>query len=190
VHDQQYGAATQSIITLLLLAFVVFRFAVRELRPRVIRAGWRLWLRPAILIALTIYVCGIAVVIDPGGIGELVVALPIGALVGLIAGIFIVRYTAFSPAPVPRAVTASGSWLTFGIWIVVFVLRLAARYVVPHGASARAQLPMDGATVAVGAVAFVVIAIAFQAAIGRYTRLAATADPLVAAGGSTAVAND
>jgi hypothetical protein len=164
----QNRVVTESLILLLVTAFVVFRFAVRELKPRVIKNGPALWLRPLVLVLVTVYVCWAAVKLDPGGIGELVVAVAAGAVVGAITGVLIVRYTTFSPAPIPNAVVASGSRLTFGIWVAVFALRLLARFVVPHGADPLTQLPMNGGTVTVVAVAFLVIAYAFSRAIGRY----------------------
>ncbi|HTD34502.1 MAG TPA: hypothetical protein VK665_12615, partial [Candidatus Elarobacter sp.] len=70
---------------------------------------------------------------------------------------------------VPNAVMARGSKVTFGIWLAAFVLRFLARYLVPHGADARTQLPMNSGTVTLVAVAFLVIAIAFQREIARFS---------------------
>jgi hypothetical protein len=159
---------TQSVITLLVAAFVVFRFALRELKPRVIKAGGTLWARPVILLILTAYLIWTTVTVDPAGIDELFAALIAGAVLGAITGALIVRYTTFAPAGAPNAVIASGSRVTFAIWVIAFVLRFVARYIVPHGADLRSQLPMNCGTVALVAVAFVVIAVAFHRAIGRY----------------------
>lgn len=163
----QGSFVTQSLLVLVVAAFVVLRFAARELRPRVIKAS-TLWIRPAILVALTVWVSWLAIRFDPAGGGELAIAVLVGALVGVVTGVLIVRYTSFSAAPVPNAVTASGSKITFGIWVAAFVLRFLARYLVPHGADPRTQLPMNGGTIALVTVAFVVIAIAFQREIARY----------------------
>jgi hypothetical protein len=158
---------TQSLFVLLIAAFVVFRFAARELKPRVIKAG-AFWVRPALLVALTVWLAYMTARLDPAGTGQLVVALIVGTVAGAITGALIVRFTTFAPAGVPNAVIASGSRITFGIWLAAFALRFLARFVVPHGADARSQLPMNSGTVALVAVAFVVIAVAFQRAIGRY----------------------
>jgi hypothetical protein len=160
---------TQSVITLLVAAFVVFRFAIRELKPRVIKGGV-LWARPVILTVLTAFLVWTSVTVDPAGIEELVAALIVGAVLGAITGILIVRYTTFAPAGTPNAVIATGSRVTFAIWLGAFVLRFVARYVVPHGADPRTQLPLNGGTVALVTVAFVVIAVAFHRAIDRYGR--------------------
>ncbi len=158
--------AQQSLIGVLIAALVVARFATRELKPRVIRAGV-LWIRPALLVALAAWLSWTTLAVDPGGTAQLVTAVSAGAVAGAITGVLIVRFTAFSPAAVPNAVVASGSWITFGIWLAAFVLRLAARFVVPHGADPRTQLPMNSGTVTLVAVAFVVIGVAFQRAIAR-----------------------
>ena len=168
----QNSFVTQSLITVVVVGLVVFRFAVRELKPRVVKSGV-LWLRPIILAVLTVWLIWTTLAVDPAGTNQLILALLSGGVLGAITGILIVRFTTFSPAPVPNAVTASGSQITFGIWVVAFVLRLAARFVVPHGADPRTQLPMNTGTVTLVTVAFVIIAIAFQNAITRYGRSAA-----------------
>jgi hypothetical protein len=164
----QNSFVTQSVLVLLVAAFVVFRFAVRELKPRVIKGGASLWARPVIMVVLGAWLVWTTVTVDPAGTDQLVGALAAGAILGAITGALIVRYTTFSPATVPNAVVASGSRVTFAIWVAAFVVRFLARFVVPHGADPRAQLPMNSGTVALVAVAFVVIAIAFQRAIHRY----------------------
>lgn len=169
----QNSLVAESLITLLVAAFVVFRFAIRELKPRVIKSGVALWTRPAILIVLTVWLVWTTVTVDPAGTDQLVAALVAGAVLGVITGILIVRYTTFSPATVPNAVVASGSRITFAIWVAAFVVRFVARFAVPHGADPRTQLPMNSGTVALVAVAFVVIAFAFHRAIGRYGGAAA-----------------
>lgn len=172
---QNSSFATQSLITLLIAALVVFRFAARELKPRVIKSGVWFWARPVILALLTLWLVWTTATVDPAGIDELVVALIAGAVLGAITGILVVRYTTFTPASVPNAVVASGSRITFGIWVAAFVIRFLARYVVPHGADPRTQLPMNSGTVALVAVAFIVIAVLFQRAITRYGRGGGTA---------------
>jgi hypothetical protein len=158
---------TQSLLTLLIAAFVVFRFAIRELKPRVIKGGV-LWIRPAILIVLTAWLAWTSVVVDPAGVGELVVALAVGGILGAITGLLIVRYTTLTPSGLPNSVTAAGSRITFGIWVAAFVVRFLARYLVPHGADPRTQLPLNSGTIALVAVAFVVIAFVFHQAIVRF----------------------
>jgi hypothetical protein len=164
----QNPLVVQSLITLLVAAFVVFRFAIRELKPRVIKGGASLWARPVILIVLTVWLVWTTATVDPAGAGQLIAALLVGAVLGAITGFLIVRYTSFSPAKIPNAVVASGSRMTFAIWVAAFVVRFVARFAVPHGADPRTQLPMNSGTIALVAVAFVVIAFAFHREIGRH----------------------
>jgi len=159
--------ATQSLFGIAIAVLIVFRFARRELRERTIAAR-TLWLRPAILIALSAYLVWLSVTLDPIGDGEMIAVLLGGAVLGVVTGFAIVRNTRFAPAAVPNAVLVRGNRITFVIWIVAFALRLVARYALPHGADPRAQLPLNCGTIVMTAVAFVVIALAFAAAIRRY----------------------
>ncbi len=160
-------AVTQSLITLAITALVVFRFAQRELKERVVKAGVTLWLRPAILAAVMAWLVVLTVTVDPAGVAEMIVAVVVGAALGAVTGRLIIANTAFAPADVPNAVRVRGSRVTFGIWLGVFAVRLLARYLIPHGADPRTQLPLNAGTVAVVVVAFVMIAVAFAREIRR-----------------------
>jgi hypothetical protein len=159
--------ATQSLVGLGITVLIVFRFARRELRERTVRSR-TLWIRPAIMLALTAYLIWLSSSIDPLGDGEMLAVLVGGAIVGVAVGIGIVRNTQFAPAAIPHAIIVRGNPITFGIWIAALALRLLARYVLPHGADPRTQLPLNCGTVIMTAVAFCVISIAFGAAIRRY----------------------
>jgi hypothetical protein len=158
---------TQSLFTVVILAFVVFRFAQRELKERVVKAG-TLWIRPVILLAVTVWLVVLSISLDPAGTTELIVALVAGVVLGAVTGLLIVANTTFRAADIPNAVRAQGSRITFAIWIGAFAIRFIARFVVPHGADPRTQLPLNAGTVALVATAFIVIAVAFYRAIGRY----------------------
>jgi Protein of unknown function (DUF1453) len=168
------GFAGQSLIALAVAVFVVFRFARRELVERVVSAR-TLWIRPAVLVALTAYLVVLSSSLDPSGDGEMLLTLAAGGVLGVITGALVVRYTRFRAADRPWSVRVQGSRATFGIWIGALAVRLLARYALPHGADPRAQLPLNCGTVALVAAAFVVIAIAFYAAIRRYGGPAPTA---------------
>ncbi|HEY6237229.1 MAG TPA: hypothetical protein VIW69_19150 [Candidatus Elarobacter sp.] len=156
---------TQSLISLLVVAFVVFRFAQRELKPRVVKAA-TLWIRPVVLIAIAGWLIALTLMLDPSGTTEMIVALGVGIVLGIVTGALIVANTAFSPADISNAVRAQGSRFTFAIWIGAFAIRFAARYIVPHGTDPRTQLPLNAGTVALVAAAFVVIAVGFYRAMG------------------------
>jgi hypothetical protein len=166
--------AMQSLIGLGVTVLVVFRFARRELVERVVRAR-TLWIRPALLVVLTAYMVVLTVTLDPHGIGEMVAALAAGIVLGAITGVLIVRNTAFRAADRPGAVRVQGNRITFGVWIGALAIRLVARYALPSGGDPRAQFPLNCGTVALIAVAFVVIAIAFYDAIRRYPSIAPAA---------------
>jgi hypothetical protein len=156
-----------SLFGLLITVVVVFRFAIRELKPRVVKGGV-LWIRPILLAAVTLWLAWLTITVDPAGIGQLIGALLVGGVLGAITGILIIRYTTFYAPGIPNAVLVSGSKVTFGIWVCAFAIRFLARYVIPHGADPRTQLPLNSGVVALAMVAFVVIAFAFHRAIDRY----------------------
>jgi hypothetical protein len=163
----QNPVVTQSLISVLVAAFVVFRFAQRELKERVVKAS-TLWIRPVVLLAITIWLIVLTASVDPSGITQMIVALIAGVALGAITGLLVVANTTFRPAGVRNAVRVQGSRITFAIWIGAFAIRFLARFLVPHGADPRTQLPLNAGTVALVATAFVVIALAFYRAIGRY----------------------
>lgn len=165
------GFTTQSLIALGVTVLIVFRFARRELVERVVRAR-TLWIRPALLVVLTVYMVLLTVTLDPHGIAEMIAALAAGIVLGAITGTLVVRNTSFRAADGPGAVRVQGNRITFGVWIGALAIRLIARYTLPNGGDPRAQFPLNCGTVALVMVAFVVIAIAFYAAIRRYARVA------------------
>jgi hypothetical protein len=163
----QNPMVVQSLLSLLIVALVVFRFAQRELKERVVKAS-TLWIRPVVLIAITVWLIVLTLTADPSGTSEMIVALAAGVVLGVVTGGLIVANTTFRPADIPNAVRAQGSRLTFAIWIGAFAVRFLARFIVPHGADPRTQLPLNSGTVALVATAFIVIAVGFYRAIGQY----------------------
>jgi peptidoglycan/LPS O-acetylase OafA/YrhL len=161
------SSTTTSLYFLAITVFIVFRFARRELRARTIKIA-TLWIRPALLVAITAYLIYLSASLDPLGDGEMFAVLAGGGVLGIIVGLAIVRNTHFAPAAVRNAVVVTGNKITFGIWIAALAVRLLARYVLPRGADPAAQLPLNCGTVVMTAVAFVVIAIAFWIEIRRY----------------------
>ena len=166
------SSAIQSLVGLGVAVLVVLRFARRELRERTVAAK-TLWIRPAVLLAMTIYLVGLSLSIDPAGDAEMWLALAGGVVLGIITGSLIVANTQFHPADKPSAVRVLGNRVTFAIWIGALLVRLLARYALPHGADPRTQLPLNCGTVALVAAAFVVIAAGFYREIGRTSPVAA-----------------
>ena len=56
----------QSLFSVLIAALVVFRFAQRELKERVVKAG-TLWIRPVVLLAITVWLIVLTLSVDPVG---------------------------------------------------------------------------------------------------------------------------
>ena len=161
---------SRPLITLLPLAvtvLVVFRFAFRELRERTV-ASPGMWVRPALFVALTVYLVILTVGVDGRDDGIMLVCLAAGALLGIVTGVAIVRSTTFAPADKKNAVRVRGSRVTLAIWIGALAVRLLARVLFPAGADPRAQLPLNCGTVALVGVAFIIITLAFQREIGRH----------------------
>ncbi|HTW82930.1 MAG TPA: hypothetical protein VMD91_02540 [Candidatus Sulfotelmatobacter sp.] len=162
------AGAQSTLITLVIVVLVVYRFSVRELKDRVVRARG-LWGRPGILALFTIALCyGALQAPNPHPL-TLTVELVVGVLVGLVVGAFVVYFTTFQPAPraVYPAVRAQGSWKTIVVWVVAIALRFAVRFAM-HGESAADEYTLNAALVALMAAAFGVVAVSFQRAIGRY----------------------
>jgi hypothetical protein len=146
--------------------FVVFRFALRELRERTVKSPG-IWVRPVLFVVLTVYLVALTVGVDGRDDGITLASLAAGALLGAITGIAVVRNTSFAPADAPGAVRVRGSRVTLAIWVGALAVRLLARYVFPGGMDPRSQLPLNCGTVALVAVAFVVITASFQREIGQ-----------------------
>jgi len=161
------GAGTiAAVLPLLLVALVVVRFAFRELRERTVSMA-QIWVRPALLVALTGYLVVLTLSIDGRDDAITTMSLLTGVLLGAITGVAIVRNTTFAPAAKANAVKVRGNRATLAIWLAALAVRVLARYLYPGGGNLRAQLPLNCGTVALVATAFVVIAIAFQREIVR-----------------------
>ncbi len=94
------------------------------------------------LFAITVWLFVLSVSLDPSETTEMIVALIAGVALGAITGLLIVANTSFRAADVPNAVRVQGSRITFAIWIGAFPIRFLARFLVPHGADPRPQLPL------------------------------------------------
>jgi hypothetical protein len=154
-------------IPLAITALVVVRFAFRELRARTVRSAL-LWIRPGLLVAVLIYLMVLTFSMDPAQSLNTIVSLVVGIVLGALVGVGIVANTTFASAGKRGAVRAQGNRITLAIWVAALLLRVGARFVYPAGPSPLAQLPLDCGTVALVAVAFLVIAVAFQREIARF----------------------
>jgi hypothetical protein len=153
-------------LPLLLVLLIVVRFAFRELRERTVRIA-TIWIRPALLLALSAYLVVLTLRVDPGEGAIMASAVLIGALLGLVTGVAVIRNTTFAAAGVPNAVRVRGNRITLAIWLAAFLVRLLARFIYPGFGDPVAQLPLNCGTVALVSVAFVVIAAEFHRQIVR-----------------------
>jgi hypothetical protein len=154
-------------ISLAITALVVVRFAFRELRERTVRSSI-LWIRPGLLIAVMLYLIVLTCTKEPDQCWTTIISVVIGVVLGALVGVGIVANTTFASAGKKGAVRAQGNRITLAIWVAALLLRVGARFVYPAGPSPLAQLPLDCGTVALVAIAFLVIAIAFQREIARF----------------------
>ena len=166
------GAGPNStIVTLAIVLIVVGRFLMRELRERTVRAS-RVWIRPAVLFALFVLLL-VAAFVSPkvnAGLSVPLMAMSvvIGAGVGVVTGVLVVRSTRLTPAGEPGAVRAQGNLTTVAIWVVALALRFAARYAVAGaGATDAQQFELNAGLLALATAAFAVIAYLFHRAIDR-----------------------
>jgi hypothetical protein len=162
------GQGTSSaLITLVVAAVVVVRFLFRELRERTIRLR-TLWLRPGIVAVAAVALVVVALISPRTDRAILALACIGGAVVGVVAGLLVVRATTFRPAGERGAVLAHGSVTSVIVWIVALVLRYAARFAFAgSGASPAEQVELNAGLLALLTAAFVVVALAFHRAIDR-----------------------
>jgi hypothetical protein len=162
------SALTSTLITLVIVLLVVLRFAVRELRDRVVRAK-SLWGRPVLVAVLAVFLGYQAVQMGDVDPSVFAIETVVSILVGLVVGVLVVRFTTFAPAPAADypAVRALGSWKTLVVWVIAIALRFGARFLVPTEGMGQ-QLALNAALLALVAAAFVVVAISFGRAIRAY----------------------
>ncbi|MBD5654084.1 MAG: DUF1453 family protein [Candidatus Eremiobacteraeota bacterium] len=164
---------TQTLITLAITAAIVIRFVRRELSARVVRSR-TLWIRPVLLfLVLAGFVIGTLRSFPQVAplLGLTVVA---GAFCGAVTGLLVVRSTTFSPAEKRGAVRVHGSRVTAAVWIGALVLRLVARLLVPHS-GLGVQSALNSGLIALVAVAFAIVAVAFHDEIRRFSSGATSA---------------
>ena len=160
------GSTNTTLITFVVVVFVVVRFLYRELKARTVQQK-TLWIRPAFLVVVSALLTYFAFVIPGTQPGLVALALLAGAVLGAITGALVLRFTTFEPVGIPGAVRALGSTKTVIVWIVALALRFAFRLLFSSGDSA-VQFTLNVFTIVLVMAAFVVVSIGFQRAIARY----------------------
>jgi hypothetical protein len=160
------GSTNTTLITFVVVVFVVVRFLYMELKARVVTKK-TIWIRPAFLLVVSALLIWVAVSV-PGGAQPSLVALMVvtGAVAGAITGTLVLRFTTFSPAG-PGAVRALGSTKTVIVWVVALALRFALRFLF-SSSSSDVQLALNTFTVVLVTAAFVTVGLGFARAIDRY----------------------
>jgi len=165
------GSMNTTLITFIVVVFVVVRFLYRELRARVVQ-GRTLWVRPAFLVVVVALLTATALTIPGAQPVEVVIGLVAGTVLGIVTGTLALRYTTFETAGVPNAVRALGSSKSVIVWVVALALRFAFRLFFAHD-GAQVQFTLNVFTTALIAVAFIVVALGFHRAIARFASVPA-----------------
>ena len=124
---------TETWITLAVVLLVVLRFLARELRDRRMVLA-RIFLVPAIVGAIALYLIVLTVMQAPGLSAELAIGAVAAAIVGVGVGLAVNRFTTVRPAADPSAVIVRGSYATVAIWVAALLLRVVGR-VLAEGAN-------------------------------------------------------
>jgi hypothetical protein len=116
------------LFTLALVAIVVVRFLLRELRVRRMATN-RLFVLPAIFALLVVFFFVLTLQQDPAQ----VFALTVGSLAAVVAGggigLAVAHFTSVKVASERGVVFVRGSAATVAIWIGALLLRLVPRYI-------------------------------------------------------------
>ncbi len=153
------SAEISSLASIVVVALV----ARRELRASTRVAG-RLWIRPSILIAVTLALAGLAIAEAPGRAIVLAPWIAGGIALGAVTGNVLLRFTSVRDAGRPNAVIVKGSLATVGVWLAVLLVRLGARLLF-GGDDPASSIDASVGTLAVVAVASAVLSAAFHRAI-------------------------
>jgi hypothetical protein len=145
------------IFTLLILVVVIARFLFRELRARTVRVS-TLWVRPAVLCALTALSIWAASQVPRGVEGPIVPWLLGGTAIGIVVGFLVARSTRVESTGKAGVVRLRGSWITVAIWVAALALRFLVRILV-GGTLFSTSPAVNGGTVILVAAAFTVFAV-------------------------------
>jgi hypothetical protein len=168
---QSTGLSSSTTVTFLIVAIVVVRFALRELKPRVVKVRY-LWIRPGFLIVMTLLLLALAVVAPGMSITALAGSLLVGGALGAFTGLAVVRLSQFATTGRRGQVLVSGSWKTAAVWIVAVLFRLVAHVAIPTSTKAM-SLTLNVGLLLLVTVAFIVVATGFHRAVDRYSETAA-----------------
>jgi len=142
--------STQTTSTLLITVVALFFILRRTLTTQTMRV-WALALIPALVVVLAIFVISVTPV-SMGG----VIAIVIGALLGVVVGYFRGIHSVVKLGPRPGTIVVKGSVVLAIILVAAFAVRFGVRYVFGHD-------PQMGNAVSDAVIVFA----AFSVAVGR-----------------------
>lgn len=167
---------TTGLFTLALVALVIIRFLLRELRDRRIPLD-RIWIVPAFVTAVVALVFALTLATEAPFLPELVIGCIAGILVGAGVGIAVDSFTALRLSDDGKTLIARGSLVTVGIWVAALLLRLLGRFIA--GASSAHSpgmiMVLNTSFAAVIAAAVVALRVRFIARVKAMRRDAAPA---------------
>jgi hypothetical protein len=165
------GTGNSSLITLAIVAFVVVRFALRELKPRIVRVKY-LWIRPALMAIMTLLILAVCVIAPHLSYVVLATALVLGIAIGAAVGVSVVRLSRFEATGNGGEVRVVGSWKTAAVWIIAVLFRLGARFAIPAN-DQSSQLALNAGLIMLVFVAFAIVAAGFHREVDRVRGLPA-----------------
>jgi|SRR5271165_1843394 len=128
-------AAGQGVwLTLVLVAVVVVRFLLRELRVRRMLLN-RIYVLPAVFGLLVAFLFVTTLSQDPSQLTNLIVGSLAAVVIGAGVGLAVAHFTTVERGNASGVVLVRGSATTVAIWIGALLLRLVPRFVlgtVPH----------------------------------------------------------
>ncbi len=145
-------------VWLVVMALVVGRFLLRELRDRRIPFQ-RFFALPLVFAALAVALVSYAVWTAPSVFAEVAAGTLAAIAVGAAIGLAVDRFTSVRLGSGGTSAIVRGSWVTAGIWIVALALRVVGRSVA-FGAglrSAQSTLALNAVLVVLLAAALIVL---------------------------------
>lgn len=136
-QEMQFGSSAPGYPMVVALAILVVAIVLRNRRPRPLRIE-RLWIRPAILLALLVWVLsGAPPQFTPLGLGLMAIAALIGAAIGWQRG----QFVKIDVHPDTHAVTSQASVAGVIFILAIVALRLFAGVALQANAGALAISP-------------------------------------------------
>jgi len=150
---ESHAAAPNALIQYAIIALVVVRLAIRELRDRTMNLG-RIFIAPAIIAALAIGTIVWKIATFPDTLPRTILLAVVGIALGVVLGVAVGRFTSVRAGTQPNTVIVRGSKITVALWIGALLLRVAAHLFVPTTSAAGNAELVVGLFVIIGSALF------------------------------------